>query len=72
MQTSLVFILAITHVGTWNLAPNPGLYLLSVLNVSFLGFLEFEGVGISGNVAVFGYGDNCKFEHKILIYKHVI
>jgi hypothetical protein len=34
IQTSAVFILAITHVGTWNLAPSPGLYLLSVLNVS--------------------------------------
>ncbi|KAI6170629.1 hypothetical protein M3Y97_01129300 [Aphelenchoides bicaudatus] len=36
MQTTVVFILAITHVGTWNLFPNPDLYLLSVLNMEWV------------------------------------
>ncbi|KAI6231985.1 hypothetical protein M3Y95_00439200 [Aphelenchoides besseyi] len=36
IQTTIVFLLAITHVGTWNLVSDPNVYLLAVLNMEWV------------------------------------
>jgi hypothetical protein len=36
IQTTAVFILALTHVGTWNLVSNPSVYLLAILNLEWI------------------------------------
>ncbi|KAI6209862.1 hypothetical protein M3Y96_00266000 [Aphelenchoides besseyi] len=36
IQTTIVFLLAITHVGTWNLISDPDVYLLAVLNMEWV------------------------------------